>query len=192
MRASQLITVAALAAALSACAGNETQAPLPPSPAPAAPPTASAPPLARQSVVMKQPSRVTGQRLERGGSVVAATPAGDRTEIEVLAYPLDERGRPDTRRSPIGRFLAVRAGRPSAAESQPGTLVTVSGVLRSTAQGEAAARLPTIVADSVRVWEPDSPTRSPSNVRPTLDVGGSGGSGSGPSGRVGVGVGIGF
>jgi outer membrane lipoprotein len=193
MNAITRITTVALAASLAACAGTETRAPAPPPAQPAtAQSTATAPPLARQSVVMKQPNRVTGQRVDRGGTVVGASSKGDRTEIEVLAYPLDERGRPDTRRSPLGRFLAVRSGPKAPADVGPGTLVTVSGVLLSASPGQEAPRLPTIVTESVRVWEPDSPTRTPSNIKPTFDVGGSGGSATGPQGKVGMGVGIGF
>lgn len=190
------IAAYSLVAALAACGGTETRNPAPPPPPPQASPAAQpapvAPPLARQSVVMKQPARLQGQRLERGGSIVATSSKGDRTEIEVLAYPLDERGRPDTRRSTIGRFLAVRSGPAAPADYLPGTLVTVSGVLVSAAQGQEAPRLPTIVADNVRVWERDTSIRSQSNVKPTFDVGGGGGSTSGPHGKVGVGVGVGF
>ncbi|MCU0970804.1 MAG: Slp family lipoprotein [Gammaproteobacteria bacterium] len=193
MKAISPITTAALAVSLVACAGSETRAPEPPPAQHAtAQPAVAAPPLARQSVVMKQPSRVTGQRVDRGGTVVGAASNGGRTEIEVLAYPLDERGRPDTRRSPLGRFLAVRSGPKAPADVGPGTLVTVSGVLLSASPGQEAPRLPTIVTDSVRVWEPDAPARSSSNVKPTFDVGGSGGSATGPHGKVGMGVGIGF
>lgn len=115
----------------------------------------------------------------------------DTSELEVLAYPLGNDGRPDTGAPSTGRFIAVRPGFLEPADYRPGRLVTVSGPVLSVRQGrvgEAQHSFPAVAAESLRIW---SAPYAGSRVVPygTIGIGvGSGYYGSGG----GVGIGIGF
>jgi outer membrane lipoprotein len=134
------------------------------------------------------PQAVTkGQRLTWGGIVIEARNLADRTLLEVLAYPLDRRGRPDTDATPRGRFLADHPGFLEPRDYAPGRAVTVSGALlgyQDGKVGEADYRFPAIAAEQLELWSRDAVGRS---LTPRVGVGvGVGSYGSG------LGVGIGF
>jgi outer membrane lipoprotein len=134
--------------------------------------------------------RFQGQRVEWGGQVVAVHNLRNRTELEVLAYPLAASGRPSMAGTPMGRFIAVRGGFLEPADFAPGRLVTVSGLVgppREGSVGEAHYLFATVSAEDLRLWSDDYP---PSGVVPfgTIGIGvGSGGFYGG-----GVGIGLGF
>lgn len=116
-----------------------------------------------------------GQRLTWGGILIEARNLADRTLLEVLAYPLDAQGRPDTDAAPRGRFLADHPGFLEPRDYAPGRSVTVSGALlgyQDGKVGEADYRFPAIAAEQLELWS-----------RATV--------GYGSSPRVGVGVGVG-
>jgi outer membrane lipoprotein len=148
--------------------------------------------LARVSpdAVAADVTRYQGQRVEWGGQIVAVHNLRNRTELEVLAYPLGSSGRPDTAEPPQGRFLAVRSGFLEPADHAPGRLVTVGGVvgpLREGSVGEARYLYPTVSAEELRLWGTESER---SGVVPfgTIGIG----VGSGGYYGSGVGIGIGF
>jgi len=136
-------------------------------------------------------ARYLGERVEWGGQIVAVHNLHNRTELEVLAYPLSSAGRPDPTATPQGRFLAVRAGFLEPADYAPGRLVTVSGVIgpaREGSVGEARYLYPTISAEVLRLWEPEPAGYGGPVPFGTIGIGvGSGGWRGG-----GVGIGIGF
>lgn len=165
----------ALAVLLSSCAAA-------PPTAPGAAPAAGATPAPRGSP--------GAQRVQWGGQIVAVDNRVDRTELEILGYPLDPDGRPDTSAPSLGRFVAVRPGFLDPADYAPGRLITASGSLGATRPGtvgSAPVRLATLEVESLRLWPRDPPGP---RVVPygTLGIGfGSGGFYGG-----GVGIGIGF
>lgn len=144
------------------------------------------------AAVAADPARFQGQRTEWGGQIVAVHNLRNRTELEVLAYPLSSGGRPASAGTPLGRFIAVRSGFLEPADFAPGRLVTVSGVIglpREGSVGEARYLYATLSAENLRVWDSSYPYQ-PSGVYPfgTIGVGvGSGGFYGG-----GVGIGLGF
>ena len=144
------------------------------------------------AAVAADPARFQGQRAEWGGQIVAVHNLRNRTELEVLAYPLSSGGRPASAGTPLGRFIAVRSGFLEPADFAPGRLVTVSGVIgppREGSVGEARYLYATLSAENLRVWDSSYPYQ-PSGVYPfgTIGVGvGSGGFYGG-----GVGIGLGF
>jgi outer membrane lipoprotein len=141
--------------------------------------------------VAADPLRYQGWRVEWGGQIVAVHNLRNRTELEVLAYPLSSSGRPDAAATPEGRFLAVRGGFLEPADYAPGRLVTVSGVVgpaREGSVGEARHLYPTISAEVLRLWDAEPPGYSGPVPFGTIGIGvGSGGWRGG-----GVGIGIGF
>jgi len=156
-------------------------------------PNDATPGLARvpPDTVVADVPRYQGQRLEWGGQIVAVHNLHNRTELEVLAFPLSSAGRPDPTATPQGRFLAVRGGFLEPADYAPGRLVTVSGVVgpaREGTVGEARYLYPTISAEVLRLWDLEPPGYSGPVPFGTIGIGvGSGGWRGG-----GVGIGIGF
>jgi len=142
------------------------------------------------AAVAADPARFQGQRVEWGGQIAAVHNLRNRTELEVLAYPLSSGGRPGIAGSPLGRFIAVRSGFLEPADFAPGRLVTVSGVIgppREGAVGETRYLFATLSAESLRLWD-SSAAYQPSGVYPFGAIGvGSGGFYGG-----GVGIGLGF
>ena len=157
------------------------------------PDNGSAPDAARVApdAVAADAPRYQGQRVEWGGQIVAVHNLRNRTELEVLAYPLSSGGRPDSTATPQGRFLAVRGGFLEPADYAPGRLVTVSGVVgpaREGSVGEARYLYPTVSAEVLRLWDAEPTGYGGPVPFGTIGIGvGSGGWRGG-----GVGIGIGF
>lgn len=113
-----------------------------------------------------------GRRVLWGGTIVNASNLTDRTQLEVLAYPLDDDQRPRTDLSPIGRFLAVRDGYLETADYAPGRQVTVAGTVEGTSRGQvgqADYTYPLLRVDDIQLW-PREP-RYRSGVQPRFGVG---------------------
>ncbi len=135
--------------------------------------------------VIAAPERYAASLVQWGGAIVTSRNLADGTQVEVLAYPLDGHGRPDTDAAPSGRFLAFSRRFLDPLEYASGRLVTVSGRIRdivSSRVGEARVRYPRIDAEGVFLWPKSS---SYSAVRPTIHLG------VGTGGFFG-GIGVGF
>lgn len=90
-----------------------------------------------------------------GGMIVDARNLADRTRLEVLAYPLDARNRPDRDAAPVGRFLAMHPGYLETADYQAGRLVTVVGTVTETRAGtvgEALYVYPVLNVTGLKLW----------------------------------------
>jgi len=105
----------------------------------------------------QNPSAYEGRRIVLGGEVIHAKRLADRTEIEVLALPLDSTDEPTRNRAESqGRFLAYQTKDfLDPAILPPGTRVTIVG------EGKAALRkpmdeveytYPVIESDYLQVW----------------------------------------
>lgn len=155
----------------------------------ASPPRAEAAPGPAAAVADQ--ARFQGQRVVWGGQIVAVHNLRNRTELEVLAYPLGSGGRPASGGTPSGRFIAVRSGFLEPADFAPGRLVTVSGTVgpsREGSVGEARYRFATISAEELQLW--DSGSRSSGGVVPFGTIGFGVGSGGFSGGGVGIGLGF--
>jgi outer membrane lipoprotein len=85
-----------------------------------------------------------------GGQIVRTENLRDRTQIEVLAFPLDGAGRAQTDRPPEGRFLVESPGFLEPHEYAPNRLIEVRGKLsgfRNGQVGEAEYRYPLVMAE---------------------------------------------
>ncbi|HEX7340853.1 MAG TPA: Slp family lipoprotein [Rhodanobacteraceae bacterium] len=109
-----------------------------------------------------------------GGRIVKVTNLADRTEIELLAYPLDSSQRPQIGSAAGGRFIAIVPGYLEPLNYPPGRLMTISGRLAGTRGGKVGHAdyvFPLVDADQYHLWTAEE-LRSPwSNVHFGVGVG---------------------
>ena len=100
-----------------------------------------------------------------GGVIATAKNLKDKTELEVVGYPLDSENRPDRDAKPTGRFLVIQSGYLETADYAPGRLITVVGTATETRTGtvgQAKYVYPVVVATKRRLWpKPSSERREP-------------------------------
>jgi outer membrane lipoprotein len=139
--------------------------------------------------VTADPQSATGKKVQWGGVILGIANRQDSTVLEVLAYPLDGKARPQRDRAPQGRFFLHESGFLDPATYGEGRLITAVGTVTHTQPGkvgEAPYSYPVITARQLYLWAPDE-TRSETSTFFNIGVGG----GSGNWGS-GVGVGVGF
>lgn len=115
--------------------------------------------------------KARAQEVLWGGVIVAGSNLADATQLEILAYPLDDRQRPDTARRPLGRFLAVAAGYLETADYAQGRLITIRGTVRETVIGrigEASYTYPVVDIADRQLWQPEAFSRG---VQPRVNFG---------------------
>ena len=98
-----------------------------------------------------------------GGLIAAAKNLKDKSELEVVGYPLDSENRPNHDAKPTGRFLVIQPGYLETADYAPGRLITVVGTVtetRSGTVGEAIYIYPVVAASKLRLWPKPSSNRS--------------------------------
>ena len=90
-----------------------------------------------------------------GGVIATAKNLKDKTELEVVGYPLDSNNRPDNDAKPIGRFFVTQSGYLETADYAPGRLITVVGTVtepRAGSVGEAKYVYPAVTANKLHLW----------------------------------------
>lgn len=130
----------------------------------------------------------SGRIVQWGGVLIETRNRRDRTELEVLGYPLATCGRPRVQERPMGRFIIVRPGYFETGDLEPGRLITVTGPLLGTEPGQVGAapyRFPLLESDTPHVWPVAG--QAPVPLRPWVTIG----IGSGRGG-IGGGVGVSF
>lgn len=98
---------------------------------------------------------MAGQRVLWGGLIIATHNLQDHTRLEVLAYPLDSRQRPDTSAQPQGRFLAERGGYLEPVDYASGRLVTLTGTVQKARAGkiqDSDYTYPVIAVTAIHLW----------------------------------------
>lgn len=143
--------------------------------------------LTPQSVATA-PQNATGKTVLWGGVILKTVNLKDRTQIEVLAYPLDYESRPKPDETPLGRFIVEKTGYLEPADYASQRLLTAVGTVAANLPGqvgESDYTFPLVTARELTLWpESRSYDRRGSNIHFGIGVG-SGGS-------WGTGVGIGF
>ncbi len=123
-----------------------------------------------------------GEPVTWGGTLVSARNRVDATDLEVLAYPLSDCGRPLIDEPARGRFIIRSPGYLETAELRPGRSITASGRIIDSVEGrigDAAYRFPVVEDSRPTVW----PARDRgyasdrARVRPWISVGVGGGRG---------------
>lgn len=114
-----------------------------------------------------------GSTLLWGGVILAIDNQPEATWLEVLAFPLDPRGRPYTQRTPLGRFFAVEADYLEPADFEPGRQVLVRGTFDAILTGkvgEADYRYPRLEVEALHLW-PKGTTTRPGESRVHFGIG---------------------
>ncbi len=96
-----------------------------------------------------------GEAVLWGGRILRVDHLEEKTQVEIVAYPLDRGQRPRTQATPEGRFLVDYPGFLESADYRPGRLVTVDGTiaeLRSGRVGEQRIDYPVIATESIHLW----------------------------------------
>ncbi len=97
-----------------------------------------------------------GRTVRWGGEIIETRPQAELTCIEILARPLDSRGRPLAGDQILGRFQACRPGFQDPAVFSPGRELTVIGAIESLQErliGEFSYRYPQVDARTVYLWQ---------------------------------------
>ena len=105
--------------------------------------------------VAAQLQDASGKRVLWGGVILAITNLSERTDIEVLAYPLDTDNRPRRDDDPLGRFIIELAGYLEPASYSEGRLVTVAGTVSRAVPGKIGASdyaYPVVAAQQLYLW----------------------------------------
>jgi len=108
---------------------------------------------------------VRNKTIAWGGIIVASRNLASQTQLEVLSYPLDERGRPDSEAKAGGRFIALHPGYLELANYAEGRLVTMTGTVSETragSVGEAHYVYPVLAINTLFLWPtPEEEARKP-------------------------------
>lgn len=108
------------------------------------------------SVARGEPERAAGSTVIWGGVIVTTENLADRTRIEMVSYPLDERTqRPLTDSQPGARFLAYVDGYLESAEFADGRRLSIRGTVSGTESGqigEADYQYPVVDAEELHLW----------------------------------------
>lgn len=114
------------------------------------------------------------QRVLWGGVLVQARNLKDATQLEVLGYPVDGKGKPKRNEPPQHRFLATHKGYLETADYAPGRMVTVVGTVTGTEEGkvgEARYVYPVVAAEQVYLWPREEERRGSTDPQIHFGVG---------------------
>jgi outer membrane lipoprotein len=105
-----------------------------------------------------------------GGRIIELRSVGESSEFEILSYPPDSSGRPDTQRASDGRFIAVLQGFVDPLVYDEGRTVTIVGRIdgyRDGTVGEQAFRWPVVSVIEIA----PAPERPRERVTPMFSIG---------------------
>lgn len=93
-----------------------------------------------------------------GGIIISSSNLKDRTQLEVLGYPLQSDQKPDVTKNPLGRFLVLKDQYLETIDYAQGRLITLTGHIVKTHLGEIGSALytyPVVQADQIYLWPKD-------------------------------------
>ena len=105
--------------------------------------------------VATQPQLAAGKRVLWGGVIMKTVNLKDRTQVEVLAFPLDGSERPQIDQSPLGRFIFEQPGYLEPASYASQRQLTVVGTVTGTLPGrvgESDYNYPVVTASRHTLW----------------------------------------
>lgn len=137
-------------------------------------------------LVASRPQLATGRQVLWGGVILKTVNLKDRTQVEVLAYPLDSNERPKIDSVPLGRFIFEKPGYLEPASYASQRQITVVGKVAGTLSGkvgDSPYNFPLVTAGQHTLWP-----RYRGDIRSDIHIG----IGVGSDGSWGGGVGVGF
>ncbi len=117
--------------------------------------TAGVVPALTPQTVAANPLPATGKNVQWGGTIIGVANLQDRTQIEVLAYPLDSKARPQSNSNPLGRFFLEQHGFLDPATYKQGRQISAVGTVtgtRTSMVGEASYDHPVVDARQIYLW----------------------------------------
>ena len=96
-----------------------------------------------------------GIKVMWGGLLVSMSSLDQSTQLEILAYPLNSKQRPDTSKTVQGRFILTFEGFLEPVDYVEGRIVTATGELVDTQEavvGEIRYQLPVVEAEEIYLW----------------------------------------
>lgn len=100
-------------------------------------------------------SAYKGQALRWGGSIINVTNTENKSQAQILFYPLNFYGRPQTGRETQGRFVISSSQFLDPAIYKEGNEITVTGILSSEIKqkiGKKDLTLPLLTIDHIHLW----------------------------------------
>lgn len=107
------------------------------------------------SLVDRHPTAYVGRLVRWGGIIIAARNLAHETRFQILAYPLDHIGHPESNGTPLGRFLAETPGYLETMIYRHGRAVTVVGRVQGVVHGKIGAAsytYPEIAVRRIYLW----------------------------------------
>jgi len=99
-----------------------------------------------------------------GGVIINQHQGAERAQLEILAYPLDSRQRPDVSKAPLGRYLAIKDSYLESADFSQGRLITTIGTIDDVQPGlvgQATLVYPIIEINQTHLWPVQSQSSEP-------------------------------
>ena len=124
--------------------------------------------------VAHEPERYVNADVIWGGRIVDVHNLPDRSEIEIVGYPLDSSQRPKAEGAGWGRFIAVMPGFVEPYNYPSGALITLAGRVsgsRSGAVGEASYVYPLVGVGQSHIWTAEEMHSGHPNISFGLGVG---------------------
>ena len=118
-------------------------------------PTAGVDLAIKASQVAISAKPLNGTRVLWGGVIINSTNLTDKTRLEVLAYPLNDKQRPQTDKPAGSRFLAYQPGYLETADYAAGRQVSMVGIIDTLEEarlGEHSYVYPTIEVEQLHLW----------------------------------------
>lgn len=106
---------------------------------------------------IEKPQLSTGKKVIWGGTILDTQNLKNKTQIEVLAYPLNASHRPLQENKPLGRFIIHQTGYLEANNYAPGRQLSVLGNIihfQKGKVGESSYSYPLIQAEQLYLWPP--------------------------------------
>lgn len=111
-----------------------------------------------------QPERYHGADVLWGGKILGVRNRAERTDVEVVAYPLDRAQRPDQNAPTEGRFILALRGYVEPLDYPAGRFVTIRGRIagtRSSRIDEHDVAFPLVEDAAVHLWPVNFPYERP-------------------------------
>ncbi len=111
---------------------------------------------------------VRGNKVLWGGVIINSKNLEQGTQLEILAYPLNDNTRPRLDREPLGRFIIEHGSYLETIDYAPGRELSVVGTVTGTKEAKIDATYvyPAVTTDQIHLWPKGS-----TNVEPQFHFG---------------------